>query len=327
MEVQKMTPGKNYFKNLKISFFCNIIFYILLFLFLALFKTTIFSKILIYFIPTFFFIAFTIISLWMFLFVIEQIKINYKTKKIIKNIHLKSISSIKNEFAKIKGKAKIDYKNTGKILKSPISKKNCLYYYLSIEKLIITKEKNSDGSYRTKKTWETIFDKKEGSFFISDNFGEILIDPKEAEITNFSNYFYSTKDKEIEKVIPDNMNFSKINFNSNDLSKVPLKEEYALLNDTSNTYQIYEYFIEPHKDIFALGYVEYNKNNDLKKLVKKDDVALIVSNNEKSINEYNSMMLKVYCITFFFLIIVNIMFYFAFKFMFLDDLFNSINNF
>jgi hypothetical protein len=249
----------------------------------------------------------------MFQYVAKEIKSNKERNEILKNMKIKSIALVNNEFAKMKGKAKINYKKTGHILKSPVSNKDCIYYSLLIEKMVVTKEENSDGHIETIRTWENMFEEKKGTFFIDDGDDKVLIDPKKTTISGFENFFYFA-DNDIEKDHNfSNINYSKIVLETYDFSKISIKEQYSLFNNDYHNYRITEYYIEPDKEIFAFGYINNSKEDNLKSLVENNNISVIISDKEENLNKFNSMMVRAYNIIYGFLIVANIIFYFAFK--------------
>ncbi|MFH1770987.1 MAG: hypothetical protein ABH828_05545 [archaeon] len=94
-----------------------------------------------------------------------------KQKQMIENIPTSKIRSIAMGLVEIKGIAEPFRK---KLLKSPFSEKDCVYYRYTVE------EYRSSGK---NSRWVTIASGQSNDFFnLTDDTGTVLVDPKGAEV-------------------------------------------------------------------------------------------------------------------------------------------------
>jgi len=153
----------------------------------------------------------------------------FKKKQLIENIPTSKIRSIAMGLVEIFGEV---VPTKGVLLKSPFSNKNCVYY-----KYVIEEHKKQGKSSRWVKILE---DEKHLNFFIKDETGRVLINPRGAKLDiNRDNSFDSGFNKDPNETV---MRFLKDH---------SLKHEGFMGWNKQMRYR--EYFIEPNDKIYVLG--------------------------------------------------------------------------
>lgn len=95
----------------------------------------------------------------------------FKKKQMIENIPTSKVRSLAMGLAEVQGQA---IAMTGKMLKSPFTNKNCVYYKYTVEEY----HQSKNGGY-----WVRIKNgDKRNLFFLKDKTGMVLVDPKGADI-------------------------------------------------------------------------------------------------------------------------------------------------
>ncbi|MBW2971899.1 E3 ubiquitin ligase family protein [Candidatus Woesearchaeota archaeon] len=153
----------------------------------------------------------------------------FRLKRMIENMPTSKIRSLAMGLAEIYGEVVPAEKN---VLKSPLTGKDCVYYKYKIE------ERRSSGknSY-----WATI---KSGTdmvnFFLKDNTGAVLVDPKGAQVDIPEDYSYNTGIAG--RTPPMVVSFLK----NNDLS-------HTTLFGFNKQMRYTEYYIAPKDKLYILG--------------------------------------------------------------------------
>jgi hypothetical protein len=152
----------------------------------------------------------------------------FKKKRLIEDIPTSKIRSIAMGLVEIYGKIV----PADKILTSPFTQKNCVYYRYLIERL-----ENSEKSSK----WVKI---KEGEdrtlFYLQDETGKVLVDPKGAEIDIPPSFeFTSGIGKDPPQQIKNFLQANKISF-----------EGFLGINKTM---RFREYILEPNNNLYIMG--------------------------------------------------------------------------
>lgn len=114
----------------------------------------------------------------------------FRHKRVIENIETSKIRSVAIGPAEIVGKTR----PFGSLLKSPITKKDCVFYSLLVEEY-----RGSGKSSR----WVTIYKHVSTEpFYVQDQTGKVLVDPTGANVVSSSYIFESG----IGKTVPENVN-------------------------------------------------------------------------------------------------------------------------
>jgi len=159
---------------------------------------------------------------------IEGVKA-FQRKMLIEDIPTSKIRSIAMGLVEISGEV-VPAKNM--ILKSPLTKTNCVYYRLVIE------EERSSGKSRV---WVTIKDEEKRTYFyVKDETGLVLVDPKGAEVDVSPNFSFNSG---LGKDPPD---FVKYYLLANNIS-------YQDFFGINKKMRFYEYCIAPKDKIFIMG--------------------------------------------------------------------------
>ncbi|OIO64251.1 hypothetical protein AUJ83_00040 [Candidatus Woesearchaeota archaeon CG1_02_33_12] len=188
----------------------------------------------------------------------EGIKL-LKQKRLIENIPTSKIRSLAMGLVEIYGEVVPAYEE---LLKSPFSNKDCVYYSYIIE------EYRSSGK---SSSWVTVdAGRKEQPFYLKDNTGGVLIDPKGANINVSRDFEFNPG---FGKKTPDAI----INFlNANGMS------HKTLFGFGNKTMRYKEYFIAPKDKLYIMGtaadnpFVEDGTAKD-----NVEDVMIQKGNNEK----------------------------------------------
>jgi hypothetical protein len=159
---------------------------------------------------------------------IEGVKA-FQRKMLIEDIPTSKTRSIAMGLVEISGEV-VPAKNM--ILKSPLTKTNCVYYRLVIE------EERSSGKSRV---WVTIKDEEKRTYFyVKDETGLVLVDPKGAEVDVSPNFSFNSG---LGKDPPD---FVKCYLLANNIS-------YQDFFGINKKMRFYEYCIAPKDKIFIMG--------------------------------------------------------------------------
>ena len=185
--------------------------------------------------------------------------ISFKNKRLIENIPTSKIRSIAMGLVEIYGEVVARKDN---ILKSPFSQKDCVYYRYKIE------EYRSSGK---SSHWATI---RKGSnyvyFYIKDDTGMVLIDPKDAKIDiPADNVFNSSIGKDPSYKIQQFLQRENVRFEGS-------------IFGINRTLRYIEFFIEPYDKLYILGTAADNPFvKDASTFKGVDDVIIKKGKHEK----------------------------------------------
>ncbi len=179
----------------------------------------------------FYSIIFLVLGLWLFFYGLKSIK----KKRLIENIPTSKIRSLAMGLVEVFGSVMPAEK---KILKSPFTNKDCVYYKYTVE------EYKSSGKHSS---W--VMRKKDDErvpFYIKDDTGMVLVDPKGAKMDiPIDNEFYSRwgtdPPEQVKKF----------------LKSQNLKYEGMLLG-INRKMRYREYFVEPKDDLYIIGTAKDN---------------------------------------------------------------------
>ncbi len=190
---------------------------------------------------------------------------------------------------------------TKQILKSPFTNKDCVYYHCIIEESTDNKNRNS---------WSVVKQIEKGiPFYLKDNTGKVLVDPKGAKITLFQDHpkgipFY-LKDN-TKKVLIDSKGaeitlfeghvfYSKADLDKFLKSKIFTSKFNIFGLKTIMRYR--EYFIEPNDKLYVLGTAgdnPYIKNGNVQKneediMIQKEKSLYYISDKDEKgvLNSFN----------------------------------------
>lgn len=170
---------------------------------------------------------------------------NYFKKKLIENTPTSKVRSIAMGFVELKGKAM----HEKEVLLSPMTNSKCVYYRYKIEEYV----KSGKSSY-----WRTIAGDESGTpFFLKDDSGKVLVDPKGAKID-----------------IP-------YDFRSQSLTNAPVSLKNLVKQKNVRTtflglgkrMRYTEYYIAPNDGLFIMGTATSRRGSE--KAVKNEDKILI----------------------------------------------------
>lgn len=206
-------------------------------------------------------IVFFIIGLFLILNGINS----YLLMQKIKNTATSKIRGIALGVAEIYGKAKCIEKKY-----SPLSKEKCVYYLIDVK------------YYRSGKNggWRNLFvDKIEEEFYLEDDTGKIIVNPKEGEITLKENRKFQGATSKgflgMNKLLDD----EAMNYINN--LKPELKKR--AISFGTNGIKIYEYIIKENDLLYIIGNVEVKDKLDTELIIKKGsgDILYISDTDEK----------------------------------------------
>ncbi len=107
---------------------------------------------------------------------------SFKEKKLIKKTPTSKIKSLTHGLVEISGEV---YPHKGELLQSPFTNQGCVYYKYAIEKY--------QWSKYSQFKWKKIDEKEERIYFyLKDETGMVLVDPKEAEMNISPTYEFSS---------------------------------------------------------------------------------------------------------------------------------------
>ena len=198
-----------------------------------------------------FFIAGFSLFIWGFL--------SFRWKRLIENIPTSKIRSIAMGLVEISGRV-VKSKNNN--LKSPFSQNDCVYYKCTIE------EYRRSGKHSS---WVTIFkDEKSDLFYLKDDTGIVLIDPKKAKID----------------IPKDNRFESRMGMDPPESVKYFLRQNSiafeGFLFGINKTMRYTEWYIAPNDKLYIMGTAsdnQYVKEASAEKGV--EDVMINKGKNEK----------------------------------------------
>jgi len=154
---------------------------------------------------------------------------SFRRKRLIEDTPTSKIRAIAMGLVEIYGMV-VPYK--GKILKSPLTNKDCVYYFFIIEEY---RSSEKGGRWVTIKTGA-----KRVPFFLQDDTGKVLVDPEGAQVEVNRDYeFYSSTTKTPPQSIIQFMESSGIRYKS-----------FLGLN---RSLRFREYFIAPKDKLYILG--------------------------------------------------------------------------
>ena len=151
-----------------------------------------------------------------------------KQKRMIENIPTSKVRSVAMGLVEVHGKAV----KAKKILKSPFSNKDCVYYKYTIE------EYRKQGKHSK---WVTIRKGEESThFYLQDNTGSVLVDPKGANVDIPTDNEYKSKwGTDPPKVVMDYLKTHKISFEG--------------LFGANKTMRYREYYLAPNDNVYVMG--------------------------------------------------------------------------
>ena len=156
---------------------------------------------------------------------------SYRKRSLIQNIPTSKIRSIAMGLVEIFGEV---VPTKEKLLKSPFTNKDCVYYKYVIEE----RRRTGSGHYKSS-AWKKI---KEGSesvrFFLKDNTGQVLVEPKGAAVDIPADHEFRLGTKP--NRYAENF-FNSINF------------RYKGFLGLNRNIRYKEYFIQPKEKIYVLG--------------------------------------------------------------------------
>ncbi len=122
-----------------------------------------------------------------------------RQKRLIENTPTSKIRSIAMGLVEIKGQVLLE---RGKTLKTPFLNKDCIYYEYYIEEY----QTYLDSKGQPKSKW-VVLDSGSNStnFYLKDDTGSVLVDPRGANISRSYNYHHYKFDTKFEKDFPENI--------------------------------------------------------------------------------------------------------------------------
>ena len=214
-------------------------------------------------------IAILVILLGLFLLYIS-IK-NIKTYRMIKNLPTSPIEAMSPGLVEIKGKV-----YNIETIKTPISKKDAVYYHLKIERYM--ENKNNSGN------WQTIYNyKTQNPFFVKDETGEVKISPLNADVFLKKQNLYKKSNNLFTNVFNLLKTFQNKNIEDMDFSGLmPLNNGFNFFTPGDLRYT--EEYIEQNDDIYVLG--NYKQKDNIKTIEKGTEKIMIIStDSEKNITK------------------------------------------
>ncbi len=152
-----------------------------------------------------------------------------KQKRLIENIPTSKVRSLAMGLVEVFGEAKIAEK---KILKSPFTNKDCVYYKYTIEEY--RKQGKNSRWVKVKKGEDSV------NFYLKDDTGAVLVDPKGANVDiPADNEFKSKWGTDPPEVV---MKFLKAN-----------KISFEGLFGANKTMRYREYFLSPADKVYIMG--------------------------------------------------------------------------
>ncbi len=202
-----------------------------------------------------FFIVLIVIGLVLFVWGF----LSFRWKRLIQNIPTSKIRSIAMGLVEISG---IVVPKENKILKSPFSQNDCVYYRCMVE------EYRRSGKHSH---WVTVFrDEMFNLFYLKDDTGMVIIDPRNAKIDiPMDNCFRSSFGNDPPESVKKFLNSSNVSFE-------------GFLFGVNKTMKYTEWFISPGDKLYILGTASdnpYFKEASAEKGV--EDVMIHKGENEK----------------------------------------------
>jgi hypothetical protein len=200
----------------------------------------------------------------------------FKRKRLIEDIPTSKIRGIAMGLVEVKGKALPAAKE---IRKSPLSGKKCVYYRYLVEKLVSTGKSSHWVTVRKGRSPEP--------FYLKDSTGEVMVDPKYAELNIPKSYTSRSKwGKDPSSVVKNFLKAEKIKF-----------EGFLGMNYTM---RYTEWIITPNMELYVMGAA--SKNPHLEGgtsargveniIIKKGADKILMISNKKEKQVLNTLKLK-----------------------------------
>lgn len=207
---------------------------------------------------------------------------------LIKDTPRSKIRSLAMGLVEVHGRVK-----AGKILYSPFSRSQCVYYRYRVEEYTEHTRTDSDGNRETYYTWDTI---DSGSdhvhFYAKDETGEVLVNPAYADYNiSLKRMFY--QDRGLWR-------------GRGDLVPVdPNRFHFYTASEGDRRY--YEYFLEPNETLFVIGTATFSGFRDGKAQIQrgKDEPTFIISNQGEArvLSSFQMKMTLFFALAFVFIIV------------------------
>lgn len=170
-----------------------------------------------------------------------------------------------------------------KIIKTPFSRTDCVYYHYEIKEYRMHTFRDSKGKTHTTYSWDTIATgERRIPFFTKDETGKVYVDPQGAEINlSIKRQFYQKtgifRGFNTLLTVLNNWTRTEKDFDIDSLQLTPMELGKRIMFSTVGDRKYFEYFIEPDESLFVLG-TAFNKEN--KVLIKKgeNEPTFIISN-------------------------------------------------